>query len=427
MRRLRALLMTALVLGVTACASLDRTDAATATAGDPADGGRQILVMLRLAPPHFRPDGNYAGSYDARFGREARRMTAQQLAAEHHLRLVSDWPMPTLGVDCFVMEVAAGDSPALAAERVAGDRRVESAQPVNTFHTLGHDDPLFALQPAAREWRLADLHEVATGRHAIIAQIDTGVDLDHPDLRGQVALARNFVDGSPYAAEAHGTAVAGIIAARADNGIGIAGIAPGATLLALRACWQQAVERSAASCNSFTLAKALQFALSRNVQVINLSLSGPRDRLLERLLDAALGLDITIVGAADPDNRLAFPGSHPGVIRVAAQGTSGGAVDVVLAPGRDIPTTLPGGRWDFVSGASFATAHVTGMVALLRELLPRMRPAEVRDALNAPAMRRTPAGPWLVDACATVGRAAGARVCASAPDARSALDANGHP
>src|SRR6185295_8428623 len=137
--------------------------------------------------------------------------------------------------------------------------RVESAQPINVFHTLGHNDPLYPLQPGARQWRLAELHEVATGRNAIVAQIDTGVELDHPDLRGQVALARNFVDGSDWAGEAHGTAVAGIIAARADNGIGIAGVAPQAVLMALRACWQ-AGDRGAASCNSFTLAKALQFA-----------------------------------------------------------------------------------------------------------------------------------------------------------------------
>src|SRR4051794_16889151 len=123
---MRALLAAALFLGLAGCASLGRNDAATG--GEPGSG-TQDIVMPRLAPPHFRPDGNYAGNYDARFGREARRQTAERLAAEHHLRLVSDWPMPTLGVDCFVMEIAAGDSPALAAERLAADARVESAQP----------------------------------------------------------------------------------------------------------------------------------------------------------------------------------------------------------------------------------------------------------------------------------------------------------
>jgi subtilisin family serine protease len=64
-----------------------------------------------------------------------------------------------------------------------------------------------------------------------VAVVDSGVDAEHPDLAGQLALRRNFVDAVPDAAEAHGTAVAGIIAARADNGIGIAGVAPGAR------CW----------------------------------------------------------------------------------------------------------------------------------------------------------------------------------------------
>ena len=66
---------------------------------------RQILVMLREPAPHFRPDADYGAGYDSDAGREARRRLAAELADQHKLRLVADWPMPALGVDCFVMAV----------------------------------------------------------------------------------------------------------------------------------------------------------------------------------------------------------------------------------------------------------------------------------------------------------------------------------
>lgn len=420
MNRRRTLTIVALMLGVTACASLDRRPADIASGPGPTE--RQILVMLRLPPPHFRPDANYAGGHDWRFGDDARRRLAQELAAEHHLRLIADWPMPSLGVDCFVMEIPAGDSAARLVELLSRDARVESAQPVNLFHTLGHNDPLYPLQPGAKLWHLAELHEVTTGRNVVVAEIDTGVELEHPDLRGQVALARNFVDGSTYVGEMHGTAVAGIIAARADDGVGIAGVAPRATLMALRACWEESGDHGAALCSSFTLAKALQFVLDRNAQIINLSLGGPRDRLLERLLDAALAHGITIVSATDPGNAGGdFPASHAGVLRVAFDDAPNTPENTLLAPGQDIPTTIPGGRWGFVTGASFAAAHVTGVVALLRELVPQIRPQQVREALSPAAVRGASARPVVIDACAIIARAAGTGVCAKTHEAKSLL------
>ena len=408
----RTLVMVALCLGLAACAILDHRPAEMV----PNQGAveRQILVMLPLAPPHFRPDANYAGGYHSRFGRDALRRVAEQLAGEHNLQLIGDWPMPALGIYCFVMEVPPVDSAARLVERLSLDPRVESAQPVNLFHVLGHNDPLYPLQPSAKLWHLAEVHEVTTGRNVLVAEVDTGVDIEHPDLRGQVALVRNFVDGSAYVAETHGTAIAGIIAARADDGVGIAGVAPQARLMVLRACWQESDAGGAAFCNSFTLAKSLQFALNQNAQVISLSLAGPHDRLLQRLLDAALAQGIAIVSAVDPRIRSGgFPASQPGVLAVAGEGARDVPGDVLLAPGRDIPTTTPGGRWSFVAGSSFAAAHVTGIVALLRELAPRIQPRQVRDAL-APAGASGLAAnrPVIIDACAAIARTAGTCACA---------------
>lgn len=379
---------------------------------------RQLLLMLRASPPHFRPDADYAGDYQATPGRQARRRIAHQLAREHGLRLLDDWPMPALGLDCFVMQAASDDARAKIMQQLTADPRVESVQPMQLFRMLGAGrlgagDPLSAAQPAVAGWHLRQLHTLATGKHVVVAELDTGVDTSHPDLRGQVAVTRNFVDGGASPAETHGTQVAGIISARADNGIGITGVAPQARLLALRACWQQAGADGAAVCSSFTLAKALQFALDANAQVLNLSLTGPDDRLLARLLDAALKQGVTVVGAVDTHaDDGGFPAAHPGVLAVAGAQDHGGPPGVLLAPDRGIPTTTPGGGWSLVSGASFAAAQVTGLVALLRELSPRLSDAQLRAALApAPVLGLAARRPKLIDACAAVLRVAQRCAC----------------
>src|SRR4030095_12159917 len=107
------------------------------------------------------------------------------------------------------------------------------------------------------------------------------------------------------------------IGARADDGVGIVGVAPDARLWALRACWQQEGSRGSAVCSTFTLAKALQFALDEKVDIVNLSIGGPRDRLLERLLDVALSRGVIVVSAFDAAaGKASFPASHRGVLAV---------------------------------------------------------------------------------------------------------------
>ena len=378
---------------------------------EPASEELHILVMLRVPPAHFRPEAGYGGGYDAQSGLAARRRIANELASAHGLVVESEWPMPALGIDCFLMKAPANQPLQEVLEALSRDSRTAWAQPLHNFHSLAHNDPLYALQPAAAAWHLAEVHAVSTGRDITIAQLDTGVELKHPDLAGQISVAENFVDASPYAAEAHGTAVAGIIAARADNGIGIAGIAPGARLMALRACWQ--VEATA-TCNSFTLAKAFQFALERGARVINLSVTGPEDKLLHLLLDAALVRGVTVVGAVDPQTAGGgFPASHPGVIAVSTQGVAdaGDPAQTVAAPGRDVPTTLPVDRWGFVDGTSFAAAHVSGLVALLQQLAPSLSPEQTRALLRVAAGTDSSQTGQSIDVCAVIARAAHACSC----------------
>ena len=412
MNALRLLLATLICLCAVACAPLDRQPDAQADAGS---AERQVLVMLRAAPPHFRPDVAYGGNYDSRVGRDARRRVAEGLASQYGLRILDSWLMPALGVDCFVMQAPDRASLVQLVEQLRLDPRVESIQSMNTFHVLAHNDPLYQLQPGARLWHLADIHKITTGRNVRVAEVDTGVEIDHPDLAGRVARTQNFVNGRPYAAEMHGTAVAGIIAARADDGIGIAGIAPESRLMALRACWQSTGRGPMAVCTSFTLAKALQFALDERAEVINLSVGGPRDALLARLIDTAMSRGVTVVGAADPGAQGGgFPASHHGVLAVAGDDGHDASDDFLLAPGQDVPTTIPGQRWGFVSGSSFAAAHVTGLVALLREIAPKLSQEQVRTALATRAIPSTASQRGIVDACSAVAAVGGTCACGCA-------------
>jgi subtilisin family serine protease len=391
------LLCLAAAMPPAACAAPDDT------AAPPTVVGHQVLLLLRMPPNHFRPEAAYSGGYGDGAAHAARRRVAAALAREHGLTLITDWPMPLLGVDCYAMAVPADQTPELVAQALSHDPRVAWAQASHVYRTRGHNDPLYSTQPAAQAWHLTELHAVATGRDVRVAIIDSGVDDNHPDLAGQIARKQNFVDGRRDAPERHGTAVAGIIAARADNGIGIVGVAPNVRLFALRACWEETEQ--ATLCTSLTLAMALHDAIEHSADVINLSLSGPSDRLLVKLIDTALARHITVVGALDgdlPDG--GFPASHAGVIAVADAADPSAAGRALLAPGRDVPTTLPGGRWNLVSGSSYAAAHVTGLFALLRERLPlRADPPSASSVVSLTNGE--------IDACATLARVAGDAAC----------------
>ncbi len=387
-----------LALGMTTLAACAADGDAAATPAPGASAPREVLVMLRTPPAHARVDGGYgaAGYSDAARAQSQARVGAR-LAAAHGLTVVTLWAMPSLGMDCVVLALPPGADIDASIAALQTHAEVAWAQPMNEFHAQGHLDPLYSLQPVAAQWHLDDLHAVATGRHVHVAIIDSGVDDTHPDLAQAVQARANFVDDRAWVAEVHGTAVAGLVAARADNGIGIVGVAPEAQLYALRACWE--VSASQTLCNSLSLAKALSFAIDHKADVINMSLSGPTDLLLGRLIDVALSHRQQVVAAVDA--RAAgggFPAGHPGVIAVAdaqAEAPQGGLAGAWSAPARDLPTTVPGGGWRMVSGTSFAAGEVSGLLAVMDQ-------AQVESDSRAPALRlvRLPGGG--IDACASL-------------------------
>lgn len=340
-------------------------------------------VSLPITRAASTPRGyDSAGAYSA--GAVAR-SSSRAVAADFHLREVSRWPIALLGVHCLVYAVPDNADTDQLLATLARDPRVESAQPLHSFATASnhYNDPYSALQRNVEQMSVAEAHELSRGASIRVAVIDTGAAVDHPDLPRNL-LTRNFVDNDAHSfrEDAHGTAMAGIIAAVPNNGLGIVGIAPDVKLLLFKACWRAALTGTKAACNSFTLAQALAAAIEAHADIINLSLSGPSDPLLTRLVERAIDAGIIVVGAVPADGlRSTFPTNIGAVIAVDAIENDHSGTSVLRAPGRDVISLAPGGHYDFYSGSSLATAEVSGLIALLRSQRPRLTAREAQALL----------------------------------------------
>jgi subtilisin family serine protease len=314
---------------------------------------------------------------------------ALELADRHHLQFVAQWPVTVLGVSCVVYQVPEALTLQKVITELQQDSEVGAVQAMQSFQVLGtsssksYSDPYLNLQSGFNSLGIAGLHATTTGKGVRIAVIDTGVDLNHPDLKGQIQYSENLATEplDHNLADLHGTAVAGILSAKPDNGIGIAGIAPEAEVLAFRACWPDKPGSLAARCNSFTLALALNQAIRMNSRIVNLSLSGPEDPLLRQLIEKALAQGIIVVAAVPGKDQVGgFPANIVGVIAVG-NGNEANSPEIV-APGMDVLTTVPNQTYDFMTGSSFATPHVAGVVALLLQLYPNWQTVDVKRFLG---------------------------------------------
>jgi len=381
------------------------------------DPSKFVVVTVRNEP---RPLATRAGAtlrgYDSAglYGVTSdARAAVRELTRDYGLREVSAWPIAALRVHCIVFRVPENTVPVQMLARLAHDPRVDSAQPLNQFATeaqageSGYNDPYSGLQTVLRDLTVAQAQHWSRGKGVRIAIVDTGVDFEHPDLAGQIMARRNFVDANEHSfrLDRHGTAVAGVIAAVANNHIGIVGIAPDARLLALKACWQSGTVAAPAACNSFTLAQALESAIDLHADVVNLSLAGPTDPLLARLLQRGMQRGIVFVGAAPPAGvRAGFPTDVDGVLAVAAAEEAPKEGRQLLAPGHEVLTLVPDGHWDFASGSSIAAAEVTATVALLLAERPHMTATELYRvlALTSQSLTTHDAPLVSVNACAAL-------------------------
>ncbi len=258
------------------------------------------------------------------------------------------------------------------------------------------------------------------GAGVIIALLDTGVDSHHPDLAINIISGWNFVDNNDNTTDddGHGTMVCGIIAAIANNGIGIAGVAPNVSVMPLKILSKS--DENQAEINS-----AIRYAADHGAKVISMSFGGNYSKLSqteEAAVDYAYRKGCVLVAGAGNDNssELFYPAAYDQVIAVsaidqndqkAAFSNYGSYIDF-CAPGVEILSTFRGGAYLNGSGTSFSTPFVTGVVALLLSKFPSLSNDDVFITLRSQAVDLGEEG-WdqyygwgLVDALAAVSQTA---------------------
>jgi hypothetical protein len=376
-------------------------------------------------------------------------------------RVESLAPLPA-----FVVEAEPGALRGLDAAYVErlGARRLAGWTPT---------DPLVARQWYIAHNRAFDAWEERPPLAPVrVAVVDSGVDLDHPELQGRIVAARSFVGGTPADRQGHGTFVAGLIAAGVDNGIGIAGLAPEAELLVAKVVTGERTIPVEAE------ARAIRWAVANGARVINMSLGGLRDPLdpsrdtFSPLEASAIAyavkrgvVVVAAVGNGDQAPRLpwrfaSYPAALPHVLGVAALTRDGDSppysnrdpvyVDVA-APGEDILSTLPRavtapfpgcpeqgysscgpGEFRKAEGTSFAAPQVSAAAANLIGMRPTLAPEQVvalleRTAVDASAATGCRRCPLLRDRYTGWGRldaAAAVRQLAGELPPRDALEPN---
>ncbi|KWW99715.1 Major intracellular serine protease precursor [Carbonactinospora thermoautotrophica] len=252
-----------------------------------------------------------------------------------------------------------------------------------------------------RRSSLKDLWREATGKNVKVAVIDSGVQ-PVPQLKGNLLPGKDFLDGMPNAQfddAGHGTAVAGVIAAKPMNGTGVVGIAPGAQILPIR---QNDGKRG----DSENMAAAINWAVAQGADIINISQAAfakspddPPPVHLYTAISNALRKNVVIIAAAGNDgtdrNRKPWPAADERIISVGASNDGNSPADFsgygpwmdLLAPGVNMVTTHPRGGHCMYNGTSFAAPYVTGVVALIRERWPNEKPADIARRLIATADR----------------------------------------
>jgi Subtilase family/PKD domain len=254
------------------------------------------------------------------------------------------------------------------------------------------------------------------GNNVIVAIFDTGINLNHPDLKDtQIIYAWNYVDNNSNVTDedGHGTLVAGVVAAITNNQIGIAGIVSKAKLAIFKV-----LEESGGTW--MDLAGAVRKAREIGADVYTMSLGGTiggrASSLLERELSLAYNAGGVIVAAAGNDNTdtPSYPAAYDEVIGVGAIGEnetraswSNYGVNVeLMAPGVSVLSSFLDVRYVYASGTSIAAPHVAGVAALLLEQNPSLTPSQVRERLHSTAVNLGDSyyyGYGLVDAQAALG------------------------
>lgn len=387
--------------------------------------GRLVAVtaaVVALAAPAGAAAGRYAVGLAPGADTQAVRSEVERRTGE---RVESLAPLPAL--------LATAPS-ARTLQGIPGVRYVELL--TERRPAFAPNDPLVARQwylgqnRAYDAWQTAE--ELAPLAAVRVAVIDSGIDGTHPELAPRIAAARSFVGGSPRVdTQGHGTFVAGLIAAGANDGVGIAGLAPSAELVVAK------VVSSTGTIPVEAEVKAIRWAVASGARVINMSLGGLRDpndssrdtfsRLEAEAIEYAVKNDVVVVAAvgnadqapSQPWKYASWPAALPHVLGVSALAKSGASSSFsnrdalyndIAAPGQEILSTFPlpltaerpacpdqgysscgPGEYQEAEGTSFATPQVSAAAATLLATLPDLTADQVVNVLERSAVDVTPA------------------------------------
>ena len=348
------------------------------------------------APPVVATDGVVVpGEVVVKFRDPA---AAPELARARGLEIAAAAGPPVTGMPAVVSTAGRPVEQVLAELRA--DPNVEYAEPsyrVQLVAAVGVNDPLTAGQYSLDQMRVRDAWSLEKGGAGVVAVLDTGVQANHPDLSGRVLGGFDFVNDDTNAADdnGHGTWVAGIIAANANDGYGIAGISWTDKILPVK------IMSNAGTGSTADLVSGVRWAADHGATVINMSVGGfPYSQGVQDAITYAWGKGVVLVGAAGNNNRdeKFYPASMANVISVSATQVNdefshwssyGDAVDL-SAPGSSVQTTNctssaclhpDWGAHTYISGTSFATPNVSGVVALIRARNPTWSPSQVVSRL----------------------------------------------
>lgn len=312
-----------------------------------------------------------------------------QIAAEYGLTVLDTDTLDILGVSMVKFGLPPDQNVEQTARDMADDPRILGRQP-NYFFEIAQDGAAPAnmrpLQYAPEKLRLVAAHQSSTGEGVTVGVIDTAIDATHPEF-AQHPVEQADVLGGPVSSRGHGTAMGGLIVANAA----LDGVAPGVRLISIRAF--DATPSGAIGSSSFALAKALDQMAASGADVLNLSFAGPRDPLILTVMDRLEEMDMPVIAAAGnngPDAEPVYPAAHRHAIAVTATDSNDagftfanlGMYVEVAAPGVDILSPQPDGSYDYETGTSAATAHVTGIVALMLAENPDLTTADIRLLLS---------------------------------------------
>lgn len=260
-----------------------------------------------------------------------------------------------------------------------------------------------------QRWDLSALPRGIDGSGVIVAVLDSGVDKDHPQLRGHVMAGQDKLPGGGTDGRqdcvGHGTGVASVIAAKPVAGVEFRGIAPGVQILPLRVSEQlggQENSSTARQADVTDMAAAVRYAVSKKAGVINLSLSygDTAPNKLAELREAvrdAVAADVVVVAAAgnakQKGNPTPYPASWDDVLGVGAideagqrlQASQTGPYVDLVAPGDQVTVARPTRGHGKESGTSFAAPMVAATAALIRQAYPKLTESQVRRRLLATA------------------------------------------